>query len=57
MQAWPAKQIPGGWQIIRSVPIRGTNFTRIPQPDGAWGLTATLDGVPGQLSTTVMFTH
>jgi len=57
MQAWPAKQVPGGWQIIRSVPVRGTNFTRIPQPDGAWGLTAELDGVPGQLSTTVMFTH
>jgi hypothetical protein len=57
MKAWPADPLPGGWALIRSIPIAGTNFTRIPQPDGAWGLTADVDGVPGQLSTTVIFTH
>jgi hypothetical protein len=57
LEAWKANPIPGGWEILRSIPIRGTNFTRIPQSDGAWGLTAQLDGVPGELSTTVMFTH
>jgi hypothetical protein len=53
--AYPAQAIDGGWQIIHGVPILGTNFTRIPQSEGAWGITVTLEGVPTSFKSTVTF--
>jgi hypothetical protein len=55
MQAWPANKLDGGWELVRSVPIRGSNFTRVPRSEGAWGITATVEGVPGELHASVIF--
>jgi hypothetical protein len=48
-----AKPIDGGYELIRNVPLLGGPFTRVPQPDGAWGVTARLEGVPGTLTATI----
>jgi hypothetical protein len=55
MQAWRADRLDGGWALVRGIPIRGTNFTRFPRGDGAWMVQTRMDGVPGQLSTPVIF--
>jgi hypothetical protein len=54
MQAWSAEKIDGGWALERSIPIRGTNFTRLGR-EGDWEVRTRIDGVDGQLSTMVMF--
>ena len=54
MQAWSAEKIDGGWALERSIPIRGTNFTRV-GAEGDWAVHARIDGVDGQLSTMVSF--
>ena len=55
MLAWPAEKIDGGWAMVRGVPIRGTNFTRLPRGDGPWTVRVRIDGVAGELSTTAFF--
>jgi hypothetical protein len=54
MQAWRAEAVDGGWALIRGIPIRGTDLMRASSTETAWGVVARIDGVPGELSTTVI---
>jgi hypothetical protein len=51
----PATPLKGGFALDRIVPIAGSIFHRVPIRDGAWGVTASVEGVPGKLTTTVLF--
>ena len=55
MLAWHAEKIAGGWAVVRGIPIRGTNFTRLVRAEGTWTVNARIDGVPDKISTTVVF--
>jgi hypothetical protein len=46
------KSIPGGSALDRGLPLGGTPFMRHPQ-EGMWRVEATLDGVPGMITTTM----
>jgi hypothetical protein len=46
------KSIPGGSALDRGLPLGGTPFIRHPQ-EGMWRVEATLDGVPGMITTTM----
>jgi hypothetical protein len=47
-----AKPVPGGYALDREIAIAGSVFTRDPRP-GVWRVTASVEGVPGTLSTMI----
>jgi hypothetical protein len=48
------RAIPGGQSLELCIPIGGSVLERYPQRQGAWGVEATIEGVPGTLTTTMM---